>query len=162
MVSPEGHRKEYMDMKKDIKEDFKGWMVYLIVSIIFMISIPFWMLDPPWMSFLGIGVFIITFAFIWTVLSKFGLRQKKKGLISIKSEKERFFEECESTINYYLGKNKGKAFTPQMLKMKLEEVIKTPDLLHYFHTNLDNILKEMTNNGTIEILQKDGKTHYFL
>ena len=158
-----GYREEHMlEHMEDMKEDFKGWMVYLIVSIISLISIPFWMLFPPWIAFLETGGAIIMFAIIWTALSKSGLRQKKKGLIGIKSEKERFFEECESTINYYLGTNKGKAFTAQVLKTKLEEVIQRPDLQQYFNANMDNVLKEMTNNRTAKIIQRDGKTHYFL
>jgi len=150
------------------REEFfhlEGHIVYLILSIIYCISYPLWVQFPSgiFSGFLSIGIFLTLFAIIWNVLFKLNFnksRSQNGKLKNIISEKDKFFEECESIINHHLNKNKGKAFTTKALRRKIDNIIKDPDLQEYYTKNIKNILKKMLTRGTAVYIQKNGETFY--
>ena len=159
--------------KREERFHVEGHIVYLIMFVIFYMTAFFgisflsWMLSPSTYitAFLTQGIFVTVFAIIWLTLFKwniFNLRSKKDKFLDARSEKEKFFKECEGTINYYLFINKGNAFSAKALKSKLEEVIENPNLKEYFRRDINNILNNMVNQGTANSVQKNGHTHYFL
>lgn len=145
----------------------EGHIVYLIMIVIFGHPFLTWMFYPGnyITAFLMAGISLTIFAIIWSTLYKwniFNLGSKKDKLLNARSEKEKFFKECECNINYYLAKNKGIAFSAKALKSRLEDVFENPNLKEYFRRDINNILNTMVNQGTANSDQKNGYTHYLL
>ena len=111
------------------------------------------------------GTTIFLFAAIWKSISKLGsIRTKspKSELKRIESGKHKFLEECENAINYYLRKNKGKAFNTAALINKMDDIVNNPKLKEYLTKNIKAIMERMINDETAAYYEINGEIYYFL
>ncbi|MFX0023687.1 MAG: hypothetical protein ACFE9S_15275 [Candidatus Hermodarchaeota archaeon] len=79
-----------------------------------------------------------------------------------KRELFKFIEECELFINFFLGKNRGKAFTANILKKKTEIIVQNPELMEYLSKNINEILERMVKKDFADRIEKNGDVFYFL
>lgn len=145
----------------------EGHIVFMIVIILYFLSYPIMIISSDYviLSYLYSGSIVFLFAAIWKAISKLGSYNPKsvKGESNkIKSGNEAFIEECVSIINYYLGTNKGKAFTADSLERKMEDIVKNLELQKYLAKNIKNILEQMVYNETVAFYEKNGEIYYFL
>jgi len=108
--------------------------------------------------FLGILYVVIGVNSLFLVLTIISSIKLKKKVIS--PSDVRFFLEIEGMVNYYLKKNEGKTYTAKALVSKLENYLKDHKRKEYFKTNIETMLSQMVQRGTIQQIQENGETIY--
>ncbi|MFX0006019.1 MAG: hypothetical protein ACFFA7_09720 [Promethearchaeota archaeon] len=82
-------------------------------------------------------------------------KQKKREIL-------KFVEECELFINFFLGKNRGNAFTTNVLMKKTEIIVQNPELMEYLSKNIKEILERMVKKDFANHIEKNGVFFFLL
>ncbi|MFX1378721.1 MAG: hypothetical protein ACFFA4_06470 [Promethearchaeota archaeon] len=144
----------------------EGHIVFMIVAIVYFLTFPLMLLCTDVVSgYLYSGMLVFLFAAIWVAISKLSSYNPKANKIKSKNTiggKDKFIEECQSFINYYLGTNKGKSFTANSLLKKINEIVQNPELKEYLAENFKHIMEQMLIKNTVGSYEKNGETYYNL
>jgi len=73
-------------------------------------------------------------------------------------------KDLESKIKIFLKKNQGTTYTSEALlnRLLIYRIIEDPDDKEYVKENIQEILKNMGNNGIIDTVEQSGETHYLI